>query len=85
MGDGLTFEVIGASQVPVLGLEEKRAFTLVVAVSAAGELLPFQVVFQGKTKQVVPSTNAPHRAEADQLGFTSSFPELTLTGPILLP
>jgi len=69
MGGGLTFEVIGSSQVPVLGLEEKRAFTLVVAISSAGHLLPFQAVFQGKTKQVVPSINAPQRAEADQLGF----------------
>lgn len=30
MGGGLTFEVMGTAQVPVLGLEEKRAFTLVV-------------------------------------------------------
>lgn len=69
MGGGLTFDVIGASQVPVLGLEEKRAFTLVVAVSAAGDLLPFQAIFQGKTTQSVPRSNAPYREEADQLGF----------------
>jgi hypothetical protein len=69
MGGGLTFDVIGSAQVPVLGLEEKRAFTLVVAVSAAGDLLPFQAVFQGKTAQSTPSRNAPSRAEAEKLGF----------------
>jgi hypothetical protein len=58
MGGGLTFDIIGSSQVPVLNLDEKRAFTLVVAVSAAGDLLPFQAVFQGKTMQSVPSTTA---------------------------
>jgi hypothetical protein len=45
MGGELTFEVIGTSQVPVLGLEEKYAM------SAAGDLLPFQAIFQGKTTQ----------------------------------
>ena len=69
MGGGLTFEVIGASQVPVLGLEEKRAFTLVVAVSGLGELLPFQAIFQGKTIQSLPKKNARGHAESDKLGF----------------
>lgn len=69
MGGGLTFDVIGSSQVPVLGLEEKRAFTLVVAVSAAGDLLPFQAIFQGKTLQSVPSRAAQCRAEADKMNF----------------
>src|ERR1700731_1314357 len=41
MGGGLTFDIIGSAQVPVLDLEEKHAFMLVVAVSAAGNLLPF--------------------------------------------
>jgi DDE superfamily endonuclease len=69
MGGGLTFELMGAAQVPVLGLEEKRAFTLVVAVSGLGEVLPFQAIFQGKTSQSTPSTKAPGREEATRLGF----------------
>jgi hypothetical protein len=68
-GGGLTFEVVGSTQVPVVGLEEKRAFMLVVAVSSGGDLLPFQVIFKGKTLQSVPSRKAPRRDEADQLGF----------------
>jgi hypothetical protein len=60
LGGGLTFNVIGSSQVPVLNLDEKWAFTLVVAVSATGDLLPFQAVFQGKMKQSVLSRTA-HR------------------------
>jgi hypothetical protein len=69
MGGGLTFDVIGVSQVPVLGLEEKRAFTLVVAVSASGDLLPFQAIFQGKTNQSTPSQQAPRQDEANRQGF----------------
>jgi hypothetical protein len=68
-GVGLTFDQLGAEQISVVGLEEKRAFTLVVAISGAGDLLPFQAVFQGKTQQSVPSRNAHGREEAQDLGF----------------
>ncbi|KAI0753046.1 hypothetical protein C8Q80DRAFT_1050465, partial [Daedaleopsis nitida] len=43
----VTYEKIGSKQVPLLGMEEKRAFTVVVGVSASGELLPFQAIRQG--------------------------------------
>lgn len=45
----VTYEQTGGKQVSVLGVEEKRAFTLIVGVSTSGELLPFQVIWQGKT------------------------------------
>ncbi|KZT31339.1 hypothetical protein SISSUDRAFT_955896, partial [Sistotremastrum suecicum HHB10207 ss-3] len=48
MGPKLTWNESGVKQVDVLGTEEKRAFTLVVGVSASGEALPFQAVFAGK-------------------------------------
>jgi hypothetical protein len=69
MGAGLTFERIGAKQVPAVGLEDKRAFTLVVAVSASGDLLPFQSIYQGKTALSVPSKNSLGHAEAIAKGF----------------
>jgi hypothetical protein len=69
MGGNLTFEVVGSKQVPVLGLEEKRAFTLVVTIAGSGDLLPFQTVFQGKTNQSVPRNNAALILEAREIGF----------------
>ena len=69
MGGGLTFEVVGSTQVPALGEEEKRAFTLMVGVSGCGDLLAFQSIFQGKTDQSTPSKDAYLRTEADKLGF----------------
>ncbi|EMD34320.1 hypothetical protein CERSUDRAFT_24720, partial [Gelatoporia subvermispora B] len=65
----MTYAPTGSKQVSVLGAEEKRAFTLVVGVSASGELLPFQAIWQGKTDRSLPSSNAPGRHEADKLGF----------------
>ncbi|TDL14855.1 hypothetical protein BD410DRAFT_845671 [Rickenella mellea] len=73
LGGGKTFEVQGAKQVAVVGEEEKCAFTLVAAVSGAGDLLPFQAIYKGKTKRSVPSDIAPRRDEAEQLGFRLSF------------
>jgi hypothetical protein len=69
MGGGLTFDTMGISQVSVLGIDEKHAFTLVVAVSGAGDLLPFQAIFQGKTKLSTPSSKACGCNEANQRGF----------------
>ncbi|KIK82151.1 hypothetical protein PAXRUDRAFT_154433 [Paxillus rubicundulus Ve08.2h10] len=54
-----TYDEIGAKQVAVIGQEEKCAFSLVVGISAAGDLLPFQVIYQGKSKRSLPSTKAP--------------------------
>jgi hypothetical protein len=69
MGGGLTFDVIGASQGPALGVEDKQAFTLVVSVSASGDLLPFQAIFQGNTNQSTPSKEAHRQNEVDAKGF----------------
>jgi len=44
-----TYEVKGAKQVLSLGKEDKRQFTVLGRTVANGVLLPFQVVFQGKT------------------------------------
>ncbi|KIK96282.1 hypothetical protein PAXRUDRAFT_138820, partial [Paxillus rubicundulus Ve08.2h10] len=42
-----TYEVIGAKQVAIIGQEEKHACTLLVGISAARDLLPWQVVYDG--------------------------------------
>jgi hypothetical protein len=54
-GNRMTWSQTGAKQVGMVGMDEKRVFTLVVGVAADGSLLPFQAVFVGKTKASVPS------------------------------
>ncbi|CAH1257592.1 POGZ [Branchiostoma lanceolatum] len=44
-----TLEEAGARQVPVIGLEDKRQITLLLAISLSGNLIPPQVLYQGKT------------------------------------
>lgn len=39
----------GSKQVPVIGVEGIREITVLLAATAAGTLLPSQVIYQGKT------------------------------------
>jgi hypothetical protein len=64
-----TYEEKGLRQVSIVGQEEKHTFTLVVGISAVGDLLAFQVIYGGKTQQSVPSNCAARCAEADMLGI----------------
>ena len=70
-----TYEKRGAKQVSVVGKDEKRAVTIVVAVSASGELLPFQVIFKGRSPASLPNPHPDDPAlkeayrEAVNLGF----------------
>jgi hypothetical protein len=59
----------GSKQVSVVGKEEKRAWTAVIAVSDSGEALPLQIIMEGKTKKVVPRPDAPYMPEANSRGF----------------
>ncbi|KAK7676989.1 hypothetical protein QCA50_020018 [Cerrena zonata] len=68
-GSGYTYETIGSKQVSATGHEEKRAFTVLVGVSASGEVLPFQTIWHGKTSKVLPTKDAPYRKEADEIGM----------------
>jgi hypothetical protein len=52
------YEVKGAKQVFNLGKENKRQFTVIGSATVGGVLLPLQVVFQGKTGQVLPKNAA---------------------------
>ncbi|KAL3700331.1 hypothetical protein R1sor_018353 [Riccia sorocarpa] len=49
-----TYALKGSRDVAVCGRDDKRVVTVCVASSVAGYLLPFQVIFQGKTDAVVP-------------------------------
>lgn len=49
-----TYHTTGASSVAVAGAEDKRQITVCVASSLDGELLPLQLIFQGKTERSLP-------------------------------
>ncbi|KAG2124349.1 hypothetical protein DEU56DRAFT_744653, partial [Suillus clintonianus] len=51
-----TYEVKGSKQVDVLGQDEKQTFTTLVGISAASDPLPFQIIYCGKTKHLLPTT-----------------------------
>lgn len=51
-----TFEVKGSKLVPVEGADDKRAITAVIGSTMSGLLLPLQLIFQGATDRVHPST-----------------------------
>ena len=59
-GTKLTWAETGAKQVSVVGLDEKRAVTLVVSVANNGDLLPFQVVYKGHSSRSLPQESAKH-------------------------
>ncbi|KAF4590471.1 hypothetical protein EYR38_009772 [Pleurotus pulmonarius] len=64
-----TFHDKGADQVDVHGKEEKRAFTLMVASTPSGAILPFQQIWGGKTRLSLPSGTSQGKSEADSRGF----------------
>jgi hypothetical protein len=67
---GSTFEEEGAKQVAVVGKEEKRAWTAVVAVAASGDVLPLQIVMKGSDpKRSLPKATAPMMDEANTRKF----------------
>ncbi|KAG1900159.1 uncharacterized protein F5891DRAFT_922199, partial [Suillus fuscotomentosus] len=68
-----TYEEVGSKQVTVVGQEEKRAFTVVVGISASGNALPFQVIYCGKTTCSLPSKSMPQFKKAQHLGFKLCF------------
>jgi len=67
-----TYEVKGAKQVLSLGKEDKCQFTVLGSAAANGVLLPLQVVFQGKTGQVLPKNAAAVIAASEGWHLTHS-------------
>ena len=52
-------EVKGSKRVEIVGISDKRQITAVVCGSMAGELLPFQIIYQGKTNACLPHYKFP--------------------------
>ncbi len=67
-----TYEVKGVKEVKCLGKDDKRQITAVVSSTASGELVPLQLVFQGKTKAIVPKDEDAKRAVAAGWHLTMS-------------
>jgi hypothetical protein len=67
-----TFEEVGSKQVSVLGKEEKRAATMLVAATPKG-LLPMHLIYGGKTKASLPRKGCIGLQEALDLGFLIDF------------
>jgi hypothetical protein len=72
-GNRMTWAQTGSKQVAVVGMDEKRAFTLLVSVAADGAILPFQAIFQGKTKLSLPAASAPNYDDALKARFKFEF------------
>jgi hypothetical protein len=60
--DMRTYEKSGSKQVAVIGAEDKRQITACIASSLAGDLLPLQLIFQGKTDACHPPATASAKA-----------------------
>lgn len=67
-GDKVTWAEKGSKQVAIVGMEEKRAFTVMVTVSSDGSLLPIQAIYAGKTSRSCPSPNSPHHKDLVNAG-----------------
>ncbi|KAG5633951.1 hypothetical protein H0H81_004242 [Sphagnurus paluster] len=64
-----TYHNKGACQVDLAAKDKKHAYTVCVATSADGDILPFQQIWSGKTKASLPSASAPGYPEAIELGI----------------
>ncbi len=53
-----TYEMVGSKDVAVVAAEDKRQITACVAASLRGDLLPLQLIFQGKTERSLPQATA---------------------------
>ncbi|KAL2650510.1 hypothetical protein R1flu_018638 [Riccia fluitans] len=63
VGNERTYTMRGAKAVLVSGAGDKRHISLLFSVSAGGDLFPGQMIFAGKTSNVVLGMNKPWSAE----------------------
>lgn len=68
-GGKLTWAQTGSKQVSIVGLEEKRALTIVVSISASGVFLPIQSIHQGSSSQSLPKPACKSFEESKAAGF----------------
>jgi hypothetical protein len=67
-----TYDVKGVKDVKNLGKDDKRQITCTVSSAASGDLLPLQLIFQGKTTAVVPKDPRAVAARAKGWHLTMS-------------
>ena len=54
-----TLEKEGSKRVAIVGKDDKRQITAVIGCSMSGDVLPFQLIYEGKTSRCLPSYNFP--------------------------
>lgn len=64
-----TFDVKGSKAVPIVGHNDRRQITAVVASSADGDMLPIQVIFKGETHVSVDNIAQSIRRTVEADGF----------------
>ncbi|KAJ7660863.1 hypothetical protein DFH06DRAFT_1472135 [Mycena polygramma] len=67
-----TFHDRGAKQVDIVGKDEKRAYTMMIASTPAGDFLPVQSIWSGKTAGSLPNADAEKYQDAIDRGFVFS-------------
>ena len=55
----MTMAEKGSKHVSVAGADNKRASTMILVESFSGGMLPFQVIYQGKTERCLPKVSLP--------------------------
>ncbi|KAF8223684.1 hypothetical protein L208DRAFT_1315660, partial [Tricholoma matsutake] len=60
----------GAKQVETFGKEEKQQFTMMSATTCSGDILPFQCIWKGLTKQSLPAARIQAEAEKEGMIFS---------------
>lgn len=58
-GSSWTMDQKGAKKIEIIGLDDKRQITAVVCGSLNGDVLPFQLIYQGKTSACLPKIRFP--------------------------
>lgn len=72
-GQATTFHQRGAEQVDIIAKDEKRAYSLTVSSTPAGDFLPWQQIWAGATNRSLPSTDAPGMGDALDRGLHFTF------------
>jgi hypothetical protein len=72
IGNDHTYDKKGSKQVDLAAQDERRAYTLCVASTASGIMLPFQQVWSGATEGSLPKKHIRKPAE-DENGFRFVF------------
>jgi hypothetical protein len=72
LGNNRTYAKKGLKQVDIAGKDEKRAYTLCIATSAAGDCLPFQQIWGGASKKSLPKPS-PQQTSAESKGIHFTF------------